>query len=297
VRGPRKSEYYFPPGKSMARQVHEERSVGVLYGQRALLIGALEPLTYTGTMLSTRAKDLPFLRLSRTARIQETVLLGTREEADRALSSVRRLHRRVEGRLPRRVGKFPAGTTYTAFDQELMLWTLAVIADSAREMYETLVRPLSDREREGLWSDYLLFGELFGLSRKAMPSSSREFGDWMAGRLEAADLHATSHALEVAPIVAFDHPVPAVMRPGLWINNLVIKGTLPDRVREIFGIRWSSGHEAGFRILTAAHRRTSPIVPDRIRRGRNDFFFDLVARTERRRGGTPTPSVRGAQNS
>jgi hypothetical protein len=44
---------YFPPGESMARRVHGERSVGLLYGQRALLIGALEPLTYTGTMLST----------------------------------------------------------------------------------------------------------------------------------------------------------------------------------------------------------------------------------------------------
>jgi hypothetical protein len=28
----------------MARRVHGERSVGLLYGQRALLIGALEPL-------------------------------------------------------------------------------------------------------------------------------------------------------------------------------------------------------------------------------------------------------------
>ena len=37
--------YYFPPGRSMARRVHGERSVGLLYGQRALLIGALEPLT------------------------------------------------------------------------------------------------------------------------------------------------------------------------------------------------------------------------------------------------------------
>jgi len=51
--------HYFPPGRSLARRVHGERSVGLLYGQRALLIGALEPLTYTGTMLSTRAGDHP----------------------------------------------------------------------------------------------------------------------------------------------------------------------------------------------------------------------------------------------
>jgi len=49
------SHYYFPPGHSLARRVHGDRAVGLLYGQRALLIEALEPLTYTGTMLSTRA--------------------------------------------------------------------------------------------------------------------------------------------------------------------------------------------------------------------------------------------------
>src|SRR5262249_39762142 len=120
---------YFPPETSIARRVHEERAVGVLYGQRALLIGALDPLTYTGTMQSTSARSRPFQRLARTAKVHEAVLLGTCEEADSALESVRRLHRRVEGRLPHAAGRYPAGARYSAFDPELMLWTLAVIAD------------------------------------------------------------------------------------------------------------------------------------------------------------------------
>ena len=100
--------HYFPPGRSMARRVHGERSVGLLYGQRALLIGALEPLTYTGTMLSTRSADRPFERLARTAKIQETVFLGTREEADEALAGVHRLHETDQGRrCPRRPAPTP----------------------------------------------------------------------------------------------------------------------------------------------------------------------------------------------
>ena len=50
-----------------------------------------------------------------------------------------------------------------------MLWTLAVIADSGREMYETMVRPLSEAERENLWQDYVRFGELFGLPPQRGP--------------------------------------------------------------------------------------------------------------------------------
>jgi len=286
------SAYHFPPGRSLARRVHGERSVGLLYGQRALLIGALEPLTYTGTMLSTRSADRPFERLARTAKIQETIFLGTREEADEALAKVHRLHETIEGTLPEPAGAHPAGAAYSAFDPELMLWTLAVIADSGREMYETMVRPLSAEEREGLWQDYVRFGELFGLPRSEVPGSHREFKAWWEGKLTSPDLQATAHGLEMAPLVAFRQPVPAAARGNLAMQNHIIKGTLPPRVREIFGIRWSRAHESSFRAIAAAHRRARVLFPRQMRRGRNDVFFDVVTKAERRRGGTVTPQLR-----
>jgi uncharacterized protein (DUF2236 family) len=275
----------------MARRVHGDRSVGLLYGQRALLIGALEPLTYTGTMLSTRAGDRPFERLARTAKIQETVFLGTREEADEMLARVHRLHERISGELPAPAGSHPAGSAYSAFDPELMLWTLAVIADAGRVMYETMVRPLTEAEREALWQDYVRFGELFGLPRDAVPGSYREFHDWWEERMTSPDLQATPHALEYAPLVAFEQPVPAPARGNLFVQNLVIKGTLPPRVREIFGIRWTRAHERSFRAIAASHRRARRAFPHRMRRGRNDVFFDVVTQAERRRGGTPGPDL------
>jgi uncharacterized protein (DUF2236 family) len=286
------AEYHFPPGRSMARRVHGERSVGLLYGQRALLIGALEPLTYTGTMLSTRSADRPFERLARTAKIQETVFLGSREEADEALAKVRRLHESIKGTLPEAAGVHAAGTPYSALDPELMLWTLAVIADSGREMYETLVRPLSEAEREDLWQDYVRFGELFDLPRSEMPGTYREFKAWWDERLASPDLHATEHALEMAPLVALRQPVPAAARGNLIVQNHIIKGTLPPRVRAIFGIRWSGAHERSFRAIAASHRRARRFFPHPVRRGRNDVFFDVVTQAERRRGGTVTPQLR-----
>jgi uncharacterized protein (DUF2236 family) len=284
-------EHYFPPGRSMARRVHGERAVGLLYGQRALLIGALEPLTYTGTMLSTWSGNRPFERLARTAKIQETVFLGSREEADEVLAKVRRLHETVKGELPEAAGRHPAGTPYSAFDPELMLWTMAVIADSGREMYETLVRPLDPDERERLWQDYVLFGELFGLPRSEVPATHLEFKAWFDGMLAAPDLQVTKHGLEMAPLVAFRQPVPAAARGNIALQNHLIKGTLPPRVREIFGIRWSRAHESSFRAMAAANRRGRRAFPYRMRRGRNDVFFDVVTKAERQRGGTVTPQL------
>lgn len=283
------ANYYFPPGKSLARRIHEEHAVGILYGPRALILGALDPLTYTGTMLGTRFINRPFRRLAQTAKLQETVLLGTREEADRALRAVNQLHQRVEGRLEKPVGRHPAGTHYSAFDQELMLWTLAVIADSARAVYETMIHSLSESELELLWQDYMLFGELFGMSREAMPASYREFNAWLQQRIDSSDSRPTSHGLVVVPIVAFDLPVLVARRPILRFNNLMVKGTLPKQIREIFGIRWTTAHQAAFLTLASIHRLVSRVLPDRLRRGRNDAVFDNVARLEAHRGGTSLP--------
>src|SRR6478609_3459787 len=217
-------------------------------------------------MMSTGAGDRPFQRLARTAKVQETVLLGTRAEADKALAAVHRLHERVNGTLGEAAGAHAAGTPYSAFDPELMLWTLAVIADSGRAMYETMVRPLSEDERERLWQDYVRFGELFHLPRGAVPSSYREFERWFEERLASPELQATEHALEMAPLVAFRQPVPVPARGNLALQNHVIKGTLPPRVREIFGIPWSAAHESSFRAIASAHRRGRRLFPRTVRR-------------------------------
>ena len=158
-------EGYFPAGRSVLRAVHAERVVGLNYGQRALMLGAAHPVNFIGTQANTRSGARPFLRLAHTAKAFETIFFGTRAEADKVLGFVERMHSRVAGELAEPAGPWPAGTPYTAFDPELMLWTVAVIADSAEAFYETLVRRLSADEKDALWRDYMRFGELFGMPR------------------------------------------------------------------------------------------------------------------------------------
>src|SRR5207302_10096638 len=83
---------YFPPGKSVLRRVMRERAVGLLYGQRALMLGALQPLAFIGTMQRSKAQRSPFRRLAHTAEMFDAVFFGSREEADRALAFTARLH-------------------------------------------------------------------------------------------------------------------------------------------------------------------------------------------------------------
>jgi uncharacterized protein (DUF2236 family) len=274
---------YFPRGRSVLRRVHGERAVGLNYGQRALMIGAAHPVNFIGTQASTRSANRPFLRLAHTAKVFETIFFGTRAEADQALAFVERLHQRVRGELPEAAGPWPAGTSYSAFDPELMLWTVAVIADSAEVFYETFARQLTAREKDALWRDYVRFGELFGMPREVAPDSYRGFrAYWDEMWSQDGPLHLTPAARDVALAIAFEIPVPRYLHPQREVHNLVLTGTLPARLREFFGLRWTLAHQAAYTAVVRGLRAARPITPRSIRRGPNTASFEMVAATEKR---------------
>ena len=286
------SDGYFPAG-SILRRVHSERSVGLFYGQRALMIGALNPLAFVGTTEHTNAKLMPFQRLSHTAEVFETIFFGTRAEADSALAFVQRLHERVRGEMPEDAGKVPAGTPYSAFDPELMLWTLAVIADSGPFFYELFVDRLSDHERERLWQEYVRFGELFGMPREVAPQSHREFRAWFDGMLGSDEMHLTPTAHQIGYATAFEIPLPAYRAPAKAVHDLIMLGSLPARVRELYGVDFSRRQQGAFRAVVRGLRGARPLTPRSIREGYNTGHVRMVARTERRRlrRGERTPQV------
>jgi uncharacterized protein (DUF2236 family) len=278
----------------MLRQVHDEHLVGLFYGQRALCIGALAPLNYVGTSEHSYAKLTPFKRLVHTAKAFEKIFFGTREEADQVLSYVNQLHKSVQGAIPQAAGIFPAGTWYSALDPTLMLWTVAVMADSAQCFYELLVRRLSGSEREAFWQDYLRFGELFGLPRSACPQTHEDFRAWYRDRLASDEMFLTDEARYIGYATAFEIPMPAVQQPGKRVHDLLMLGSLPRRVRELYGLEYSAGQRAAFSATVRAVRTARRVMPAPLARGWNTRSFEGVAKTERRRieQGLPTPQVR-----
>lgn len=291
------SDGYFPRGCSVLRRVHDERLVGLFYGQRALCIGALAPLNYVGTSRHSSGKLAPFRRLVRTAKAFEAIFFGSRAEADRVLAGVRQMHQRVEGVLPADAGPVAAGTPYSAFDPDLMLWTVAVIADSAQCFYELFVRRLNDGEREALWQDYLRFGELFGMPRSECPSSYVEFRRWWEDRLASDRMYLTEEARYIGRATAFEIPMPPSRQLGKRAHDAVMLGSMPERVRELYGLRYGARERATFELLVAMIRGSRRLTPGPLARGSCVRDYDMVQRTERRRleRGEPTPQLQEGQ--
>jgi uncharacterized protein (DUF2236 family) len=258
---------YFPSGESVLRRVHEERIVGVLYGQRALLLQAMHPVAFEGLISDTRGLDAPFRRLVRTAKTMERVFFGSRAEADRVTTAVRKMHERV-----------PA-----AGEQEHLLWILACLADSALAVHQRFVARLNRDEAEAFWRDYVAVGELFGLDRSNVPADFAAFRAYMRERLASPELHVTDRARLIATTVAFDLPVPRHRRPALAVVNHAIVGTLPPRAREEYGLSWGAADELRLSALTAASRAGAQVMPRAWWTGSSARDYDVVARGEERR--------------
>ena len=273
---------YFPPG-TMLRRVQSERAVGLLYGQRALGIGAIDPRNFMGTLIHDRSADRPFHRLVATAKMFEAIFFGPRDKADRILAAVHGMHSDVKGALPKDAGAFSAGTPYSAHDPELMLWTIAPAADSAVYFYELFVRELSEGELDEFWADYVRFGELFGMPASVAPTSWRGLREYVDSKIDGPDAYLTEEAKVIGRAVMLEIPTSASRRAGMQVHNLVMRGSLPPRIRELYDIRWSFADAIAFRGAVSAARASRPVTPRTVRRGSCVAQFDDVAAAERKR--------------
>jgi uncharacterized protein (DUF2236 family) len=286
---------YFPRGRSVLRRVQDEKVVGLLYGQRALCIGALKPLNYVGTSEHTHNKLTPFKRLAHTGLMFERVMLGSRADADLALNAVAGMHKRVVGELSDDAGeRYPAGTPYSALDPELMWWTVAVMEDSALWFYEHLVTPLSPAERESFHADYVRFAELFGMPRDAAPPTYGDFRTWLDAELASDRVFLTDEARYMGYASAFEIPMPASRQLGKRGHDALVLYSLPERVRALYGLTLSTAAERFARAVVALHPRVRRTLPDRFAVGSCVPEFDMVAATEARRiaRGDYTPQLR-----
>jgi uncharacterized protein (DUF2236 family) len=261
---------YFPRGRSVLRMVMEERLVGMLYGSRALVVGALEPMAFTGTYLrsrATRSGDY-YGRLLDTQAAFEDVFFGTRAEADATLARVARLHAGVKGTVTDGIGPdYPAGSSYSASDPWLALWTMGVLCESAYAVYRTYVRDLTAEEKAAYWEDWQRFGRLFGMPADAAPGTWDEFREVYFGFIHSDRPHVLQMANRAA-IAVVKFPGQPPVAPGPAVMYLLMVGTLPDRVRRLHGLRWGTAEQLAWLPLRDSARVAGAVLPEALRRGR-----------------------------
>jgi uncharacterized protein (DUF2236 family) len=96
-------------------------------------------------------------------------------------------------------------------------------------------------------------------------------------------MHLTDEARRTGAFVAFKIPMPGGNQPAKRLHDLVMLGSLPQRVRELYGLPWSPWQARAFPLAVTALRVARAAAPAAVRQGSCADGYALVAATERRR--------------
>jgi len=236
----------------------------VLGWPRAVLMQMAHPLIAAGVARHSGFRDGPLAavgRLRSTVRAMLRVTFGTENEAARAVAHIRDIHRRVNGRLNAPVGRFPAGTGYSAEDPDLVLWVHATLLDSVMLVYDRVVTPLSEAERDTICEEATWLAVALGARREEVPARARDLSRYLEDTGRAGTLAVGADARAIASAI-LRPPGDRLAGPLTWAHRLLTVGTLPAPVRELYGLRWTARDARRLAAVLRWLKRVRPVLPD-----------------------------------
>jgi uncharacterized protein (DUF2236 family) len=247
---------YFGP-QSISWQVNREMTV-LFGGARALLMHAAHPLVAAGARQTSMYQRDPWARLIRTLQLQSTMTFGTKAEADEAAGRINKLHFKVNGIDP------VTRERYDAVDPDLLLWVHACLEVSSLYFFERTVRRLSDAERDRYHQENLLAADLMLLPRQSVPATFQALDDYVTEVVNSERLMMTDVAANVAEIIR-QGPVPTIIKPLWGFIRFAAFGTLPSRLRDLYGVTWTPRRQRWLDFNLRALGRVRPFIPGRFR--------------------------------
>jgi uncharacterized protein (DUF2236 family) len=232
---------YFAPD-SVIRRVGNTLVVPLLGGGPAVLLQVAHPLVAAGVVEHSDYRSDLWRRLVRTLQALYLIVYGTRQEAGQAVAAVQSVHAHVRGVTRQSLGRFPAGTPYSAAKPELMLWVHATLVQASLAAYERFVEKLSAEEEERYYQEMALVARIFGTPASVIPASFGDFGEYFRSELESGDIYVTRPARDVASVI-LHAPLPTPLRLLAPAHRLSTAGLLPPKLREEYGLRWTLLHE------------------------------------------------------
>jgi uncharacterized protein (DUF2236 family) len=237
------------------RRIHRER-VLLVGGQRALVLQLAHPMVAAGVADHSDFPRKALERLRRTLDLTLATVFGTPEEMDAAVASIRRVHERVSGSR--------AGRPYRATDPRLLLWVNATLIDTTLAVYERFVRPLSEEERRRYYEEAKPFGPLYGIPDELAPPDLEAFDQYQREMLEGDELQPTAEGRRLVAAV-LRPPLPLWWRGPTEVVRLVTLALLPERIRELFGLRAGRATRLALAASAAGSRLVLPVLPRRLR--------------------------------
>ena len=257
---------------AVARRLNGERLV-VLGWTRAILLQFAHPLIAAGVYDHSGFRSSPLAavqRLRHTVRAMLAISFGSEAERERAISVIKGIHRRVNGQLRDDVGPFPAGTRYSAEDPALVLWVHLTLIDSIILVYERLVGPLTEQERDDYCIASAPVALALGAPAATVPGSWRALQDSLERSYRSGVIAIGGDARQLAHAVLRPRGA-ALTGPVTVLNEVLTIGLLPSAIRDAYGFRWTAWRARLSGWTTAALRTCRRCLPERLARWKAAF--------------------------
>lgn len=248
----------------ISHRVNRERIVVLGWG-RAILMQLAHPLVAAGVAEHSGFAQSRWTRLQRLhATVGAMVELSFEERRDRTAARINAIHDRVNGRLAQTVGRYAAGTPYSATDGELLAWVHTTLLDSVPTTFERFVAPLTRADKDRYCQESLEVARLLRIPDSLLPRSADCVAAAVAEGVSSGFLAVGPQARELARQLLHP-PLTDPSRPAAWLVRLVTIGLLPPAIRDAYGFAWSGGRERSLALVSGAIRRLVRLLPPPVR--------------------------------
>ncbi|UAB79488.1 DUF2236 domain-containing protein [Erythrobacter sp. SCSIO 43205] len=208
------------------RLVHADIVGMMTGGVRALLLQMLHPHALQGVLDHSNFREDMHGRLQRTARFIAVTTFGHRDDAQKAIERVNRIHAKVGGTLP-------DGSPYQATNPRTLAWVHVTEAQSFLAGYLRHVRPnMPGHEQDEYYRQFAVIARALGAD--PVPTTRRE-ADALFRELRS-DLRPSPEAREVAQLVLSQRPkgTPVAVQTVIGAEAVAM---LPGFARSMLGLQ------------------------------------------------------------
>ncbi len=234
----------------------------------ALLLQVAHPAVGAGVRDHSDFLARPWDRLEQTLTSLHTQIYGG-EQAIAEAARLRRMHRSI-------TGTDMNGRRYHALDPEAYFWVHATLFLMFVQVERYFGVPLSRSEQGRAYAEWRRLGTVLGIPERVMPAALPDFHRY-ADRMIADVLRPNEVTRTLTRTIGLRGVPPPDWWPvadGLWsatkpagahMLGLTTAGLLPPGFRERLGLPWSPRRSVEFRTFGITVRRTSALLPPRVR--------------------------------
>ena len=202
-------------------------------------------------------------RLHHTVGAMLDISFGDEQTSGRAIDGIREIHTRVHGTLTEPVGRFPAGTPYSAEDPVLVTWVHATLVETMVTTFEWMVGPLTADQRDRYCSEAVWVAVALGAHEADVPRTWASMHGYVDQMVNGDTLAVGPQAAAIARALLWS-PL-GVMLPGSgWLNRLMTTALLPPRLRDAYGLPWTARRGRLARQVAASIRVLRRVTPDAV---------------------------------